>query len=53
MNLFPTTFLLGLAGFDIAGAIVIISALSLKASKKNICVFALTSLNLTESDLMF
>lgn len=44
MNLFPTTFLLGLAGLDIAGAIIIITALSLKCSKKNIYVFVFTSL---------
>lgn len=44
MSLFPTTFLLGLAGFDIAGAIIIVTALSLKCTKKNIYVFALTSL---------
>lgn len=44
MTLFPTTFLLGLAGFDIAGALIILTALSLKCSKKSIYVFALTSL---------
>ena len=44
MHLFPATFFLGLAGFDIAGAIIIITALSMKAHKKDIYIFAITSL---------
>lgn len=43
MNLFPTTFLLGLAGFDPTGAIVIISALAMGVSKKQIYLFAITT----------
>lgn len=43
MRLFPTVFLLGLAGFDPTGAIVIISALALGISKKEIVAFALTT----------
>lgn len=44
MRLFPTVFLLGLAGWDPTGAIVIISALALGVSKREILVFALTIL---------
>lgn len=44
MNLIFTSFFLGLAGFDIAGAMIIIAALSMKCSKKQIYVFAFTSL---------
>lgn len=44
MNLIFTSFFLGLAGFDIAGAIIIITALSMKCSKKQIYIFAFTSL---------
>lgn len=47
MTLFPTTLLLGLAGFDIAGALIILTALSLKCTRKSIYVFALTSLSAT------
>ena len=47
MNLIITSFLLGLAGFDIAGAIIIITALSMKLPKKQIYTFALTSLSST------
>ncbi len=47
MNLIITSFLLGLAGFDIAGAIIIITALSMKLPKKQIYIFALTSLSST------
>lgn len=43
MNLFPTVFLLGLAGFDPTGAIVIISALTMGIDKKQIIKFALTT----------
>lgn len=43
MNLFPTVFLLGLAGFDPTGAIVIISALTMGINKKQIIKFALTT----------
>lgn len=44
MHLFPTSILLGLAGFDILGAIIIITALSMNSSKKNIYVFSTISL---------
>lgn len=44
MNLIFTSFFLGLAGFDIAGAIIIITALSMKYSKRQIYIFAFTSL---------
>ena len=44
MNIIFTSFFLGLAGFDIAGALIIITALSMKCSKKQIYIFALTSL---------
>ena len=47
MNLIITSFLLGLAGFDIAGALIIITALSMKLPKKQIYTFALTSLSNT------
>lgn len=43
MNLFPTTFLLGLAGFDPTGALVIITALTMGINKKQIIKFALTT----------
>ena len=44
MNIIFTSFFLGLAGFDIVGALIIITALSMKCSKKQIYIFALTSL---------
>ncbi|HGM1135857.1 TPA: hypothetical protein ACKOIF_003060 [Clostridioides difficile] len=44
MHLFPATLFLGLAGFDVAGAIIIITALSMRARKKDIYIFAITSL---------
>lgn len=44
MNLIFTSFFLGLVGFDIVGAIIIITALSMKSSKKQIYIFSLTSL---------
>lgn len=40
MDLFPTVFLLGLAGFDPMGALIIIAALSMNMSKKQIGLFA-------------
>lgn len=43
MDLFPTVFLLGLAGFDPAGALIIIAALSMRMSKKQIGLFAATT----------
>ncbi len=43
MNLFPTVFLLGLAGFDPTGALVIISALTMGINKKQIVKFAATT----------
>lgn len=43
MNLFPTVFLLGLAGFDPTGALVIISALTMGINKKQIVKFATTT----------
>ena len=43
MNLFPTVFLLGLAGFDPTGALVILSALTMGINKKQIVKFAATT----------
>lgn len=43
MNLFITALLLGVAGFDPSGAIVIISALAVGAKKKDVCIFAITT----------
>ena len=43
MSLFPATFLLGLAGFDPTGAIVIITALAMGVSKRQISLFAITT----------
>ena len=44
MNLLFTSFFLGLAGFDIAGAVLVLTALAMHCSKKQIYVFAFTSL---------
>ena len=43
MNLFPTTFLLGIAGFDPSGAIAIITALAMGVLKRDIYIFAITT----------
>ncbi len=42
MKVFPTSFLLGLAGIDPTGAIVIISALAMGVKKSKIILFILT-----------
>lgn len=43
MSLFPTVFLLGLAGFDLTGAMVVIYGLSIGVSRKQIFLFAATT----------
>ena len=43
MHLLPTIFFLGLAGLDIAGMMIIISALSMNVPKKQIYIFTITS----------
>ena len=43
MDLFITALLLGAAGFDPSGAVVIITALTMGAKKKDICTFAITT----------
>lgn len=43
MNLLAKAFLLGIAGFDSTGAIVIITALTMGLSKKQILLFAITT----------
>ena len=47
MNLFPTTFLLGLAGIDPSGAIAMITALAMGVLKRDIYVFAITTFIVT------
>ncbi len=47
MKLFPTSFLLGLAGIDPTGAIVIIAALAMGVKKSKIIMFSLTVLLFT------
>ncbi len=42
MKLFPTSFLLGLAGIDPTGAVVIIAALAMGIKKRKVVLFALT-----------
>ena len=44
MKLFPTSFLLGLAGIDPTGALVIITALTKKVNKNKISLFVITAI---------
>ena len=44
MHLLPKRFFLGLAGLDIAGMMIVISALSMNVPKKQIYIFTITSL---------